>query len=54
MERFWNTVRMPKAVPHRRLDSVSCTVRGTDGQMTAATMLCVCVCVCVLNEARDG
>lgn len=41
MERFWKTVRMPNAVPERREDSVSCTARGTEGQMTAAMMLCL-------------
>lgn len=39
MERFWKTVRMPKAVPERREDSESCTARGTEGQITAAIML---------------
>lgn len=39
MERFWKTVRMPKAVPERREDSVSCTAKGTEGHMTAAMML---------------
>jgi hypothetical protein len=39
MERFWNTVRMPNAVPHFLELTSSCTVSGTDGQITAATML---------------